>query len=83
MRSSKAAFALKWVNNDLEPWTGPVERRDPDTVRGRSVHFTWRCHSPHCGQWTMRESYRFGRCNFCNSPRPADDPGIPAPGDLP
>ncbi|MDB4912893.1 MAG: hypothetical protein JWM95_537 [Gemmatimonadetes bacterium] len=57
------------VQRTVRPWVGPVERRDPDVVRERSVHLTWRCRGAHCGRWTMDGAYLIGRCNFCNTPR--------------
>jgi hypothetical protein len=51
------------------PWTGHVERRDPEAVRVQSVQLTWRCNGPHCRQWTMNGAHIVGRCNFCNTPR--------------
>lgn len=62
----------------VEPWTGPVLRRDPASYRQRSVHYTWRCPNPSCGHWTMNSAWKYGRCNFCGTPRPADDPSAPS-----
>ena len=50
-------------------WTGPVERRDPDAVRQRSVQLTWQCQARHCRQWTGNAAHRWGQCNFCGTPR--------------
>jgi hypothetical protein len=55
------------VQRTVRPWVGPVERRDPNVVRERSVHLTWMCQ--HCRQWTMNGAHRIGRCNFCNTSR--------------
>jgi hypothetical protein len=66
----KEARAIALMVNRIErPWTGPVERRDPDTVRERSVQLTWRCQAPLCGRFTMDGAYLVGRCNFCGAPR--------------
>lgn len=56
---------------DVPAWTGPVERRDPDVVRQRSVHLTWRCANEFCRQWTMNGAHQRDRCNFCNTKRGA------------
>lgn len=64
----KRAIALM-ITRDEKPWTGVVERRDPDVVRDRSVHLTWRCCGAFCGHWTMGGAYLRGRCNLCNHPR--------------
>lgn len=37
-----------------------------DRVRG--VHLTWFCV---CGSWTTDSAYRTGRCNHCQTQRPA------------
>jgi hypothetical protein len=65
-----AATIALMIRND-RPWIGPVERRDPVTYRGRSYHETWVCPGPFCGHWTMNGAYKIGKCNFCNTARPA------------
>ena len=53
-------------------WLGPVERRNPDDVRQRSVQLTWMCPHPYCRRFTMNGAYRVGRCNWCGTPRAGD-----------
>lgn len=73
----RAKFVTDAIAGNHEPWTGAVERRPRRSYRERSLHYTWRCQAPHCRQWTMRDAWRYGRCNWCSTPRPANDPGNP------
>ena len=66
----RAMIALM-VERSRQPWTGPVERRDPATVRQRSEHRTWRCPAPLCGRFTMDGAYLKGVCNWCQTARPS------------
>jgi hypothetical protein len=72
MRAASIPGVQHYVFDHEAPaaWTGPVERRDPDVVRQRSVHLTWRCPARHCREFTMNGAYKVGRCNFCHEPRP-------------
>jgi len=49
-------------------WTGPVERRAPESYQRQSEVLTWFCRQ--CRSWTMNGAYRTGRCNFCQTARP-------------
>lgn len=67
---ARARSLFQTLFNNRDPWTGPVERRAPESYQKRSEILTWRCVNRFCGQWTMNGSYRTGRCNFCQTPRP-------------
>jgi hypothetical protein len=70
-------FATDAIAGRLDPWLGPVERRDPTTYRKRSIIEFWRCVNPYCRQYTPRGSAAAGMCLVCFTPRPAEDPGNP------
>lgn len=81
-RTKRRREIQHYVTKDEPEWTGPVVRLEQLTdeelralggyardERPRSVHLTWRCTNPFCGNWTMNGAWRTGRCNFCQTTR--------------
>lgn len=64
----RARFATDALLGKLDPWTGPVERRDPRTYQTRSTE----CVNPYCREYTPRGSAAAGMCLICFTPRPAE-----------
>lgn len=56
-----------YLLNRPPSWHGPVERRDPETYRGKS-DVIQRCNNPYCREYPPRGSRAVGRCLVCNTP---------------
>ena len=82
-RESYAWFMATRVKPQV--WTGPVVRLADLTATERAALYaragvtppprpsevkSWLCVNPHCRQWTMNAAWKWGRCNFCGTPRP-------------
>ena len=74
-RASYAWFMATRVAPQV--YTGPVVRRKPEEYQQPSEQRTWMC--PSCRNWTMRGAWRYGRCNWCDCPRPPEASTSSAP----
>lgn len=62
-RLARARFLSDAVLANAEPWTGPVERRNPATYQRASEILIRRCNRIGCGHWTAT---RLRCCTICH-----------------